>query len=397
VAWEARLQLVALRCIEAIQGTFLAGVRRALFQPVQSAENQGKIERILIFRVGNIGDILVTMPLLSALRRRFPRAYICLLTSPGQAGAPGAKDLITSLDWVDEILTYNAADLGSWGRRKALLRRLHTDHFDLFIELSQALTPLSRALRNFALAKLIGVRSVVGVRMRHQTIFARAQALHRSWKSEADELYDILASELHLEWPDQVLLPVLDEDRCLIARRLAEFGIAADMPFVTMHVGAKRSTNRWFPERFAQVADFLQQACGLPVILTGSMSDRAVVAEVSSRMKPPVRTLVGETTLLQTAALLERSVLYVGNDTGPMHLAAAVGTPTVSIFSARDYPALWFPLGGNHVVLRRDAPCSPCFKETCDRDLLCLAQITTSDVLDAAKRQLVGHGILRLE
>ncbi len=397
VTWEARLQLAVLRFIEALQGTFLEGVRRALFQAVQVAERQGRIERILIFRVGNVGDILVTIPLLVALRRRFPRAYICLLTSPGQPGAPGAKDLMTSHDWVDEILSYNAADIDSWGGRKALLRRLREGHFDLFIELPQALTSFSRALQNFALAKLIGVRSVVGVKMRHRTIFARAQALHRPWKSEADELYDALASDLYLEWPKQVLLPLPDDDCHLIALRLAELGITADIPFVVMHVGAKRSTNRWFPERFAQVADFLQQVCGLPVILTGSMSDRAAVEEVSSRMTTPVRTLVGKTTLLQTAALLERSVLYVGNDTGPMHLAAAVGTPTVSIFSARDYPALWFPMGGSHIVLRRDVPCSPCFKEICDRESLCLERITTSDTLAAVKQQLVGHSILRPE
>jgi heptosyltransferase-1 len=92
--------------------------------------------------------------------------------------------------------------------------------------------------------------------------------------------------------------------------------------------------------------------------------------------------------LPQMAALLERCTLYVGNDTGPMHLAAAAGTPTVSVFSARDFPERWRPCGEGHIVLRRDAPCSPCFKEVCDRDLVCIKAVEESDVLAAVACQL---------
>jgi ADP-heptose:LPS heptosyltransferase len=228
-------------------------------------------------------------------------------------------------------------------------------------------------------------------------IFARAQSLHCSWKSEADELYDLVGDTLRLTKPQQVRLPIPDNDRRLIGRRLAEFGIRANTAFVAVQVGAKRPTNRWLPERFAQVIDFLQRENELPVVLIGGEPDSAAVEAVTNRMTTAVHTLVGKTTLLQTAALLEQSVLYIGNDTGPMHLAAAVGTPTVSIFSARDYPVLWFPTGDNHVVLRSDVPCSPCFKETCDRDLICLARIATSDVRDATERQLIRSGILTAE
>jgi ADP-heptose:LPS heptosyltransferase len=379
-----------LRSVQILQETVLEGVRRTLFRSVESAENHTEIKRIVVFRVGNVGDILVTIPLLSGLRCRFPRAYICLLTSPGQAGLPGAKNILPRHDWVvDEILSYDAADVRTWSGCRALLRRLRRDRFDLFVELPQTFTPFFRALRNLFLAKLSGVNSVAGIQMRHRMMFARAQALHHGWKRETDDLYDLVGQTLRLAPPQQVRLLLSDDDRHVITQRLAEFGIRGDTPFVAMQVGAKRATNRWFPERFAQVIDFLQQEYEVPVVLTGSTSDSAVVENVTNCMTTPVRSLVGRTTLLQTAALLERSLLYVGNDTGPMHLAAAVGTPTVSIFSGRDYPELWFPTGDGHFVLRSDVPCSPCFKETCNRNLLCLERIATSDVLDAVKRQLV--------
>ena len=96
----------------------------------------------------------------------------------------------------------------------------------------------------------------------------------------------------------------------------------------------------------------------------------------------------GELTLVELCALLAMSCLYIGNDTGPMHIAAAVGTPTVSIFSARDFTEQWYPSGEHHVVIREDVPCSPCFKEECDIGLAFLDRVSTDRVLRAVDTQL---------
>jgi heptosyltransferase-2/heptosyltransferase-3 len=155
-----------------------------------------------------------------------------------------------------------------------------------------------------------------------------------------------------------------------------------------MHAGAKRHTNRWPEQRYVEVGDEITRRYGVPVVLTGTPAELPMVESIASKMRGRAVILCGELSLAQLAALLARSCLYVGNDTGPMHLAASVGTPTVSIFSARDFQERWHPVGSNHIALRRDAPCSPCFKEICDRDLICLQAIQPDDVLLAVEEQM---------
>ena len=140
---------------------------------------------------------------------------------------------------------------------------------------------------------------------------------------------------------------------------LLRLGVAESEPFVVMHAGAKRQTNQWPGERYARVADEVIGRWRTRVILTGSQSELPLIEYIVERMREKPTVLCGQVDLPQMTALLKRSCLYVGNDTGPMHLAAAVGTPTVSIFSARDFEKRWYPVGLGHEVLRRDAPCSP--------------------------------------
>jgi len=160
-----------------------------------------------------------------------------------------------------------------------------------------------------------------------------------------------------------------------------------------MHAGAKRQTNQWPGERYARVADEIIGRWRTQVVLTGSQAEQPLIDHIVERMREKPAVLCGRIDLPRMAALLQRSCMYVGNDTGPMHLAAAVGTPTVSIFGARDFDRRWHPIGTNHEVLRRDAPCSPCFKEVCDRGLICLNAIETDDVLSAVGRQFARLGL----
>jgi ADP-heptose:LPS heptosyltransferase len=175
---------------------------------------------------------------------------------------------------------------------------------------------------------------------------------------------------------------------------LLELGISEGERYVVMHPGAKRTTNQWPAVRFASVADEIIRRWGTPVILTGSASEASLVQHIAGLMREKATILCGQINLPRMAALLERSFLYVGNDTGPMHIAAAVGTPIVSIFGARDFPERWYPAGAGHSVLRRDVPCSPCFKEVCDRDLICLKRIEVDDVLSAVEQQFSRRNVL---
>ena len=367
---------------------FLYLLQRALFMSMPRQSSDNTIRRIVVYRIGNIGDILVTLPGLNAIRKRFPGAHIALLTSPGKKGAPGAEQILPLGKWFDELFVYFSSDVQSWNGRWQLLRQLREGKFDLFIQLPNQQSRLRDEVRNMTFARLAGCRRAVGFEVSQRALFLREEALHVPQIRESIRIYSSVASQLLLDSYEDVLLPISDAPRRQVAALLLRAGVPENEPFVVMHVGAKRQTNQWPLERYATVADEIIRRWGTRVILTGSAAELPAVERVAELMREKPIVFCGRLDLPQLAALLERSSLYVGNDTGPMHIAAAVGTPTVSVFSARDFPERWWPCGHGHIVLRRDAPCSPCFKEICDRDLVCLKAIEEKDVLAAVGCQL---------
>lgn len=345
-------------------------------------------QRILIFRIGNIGDVLVTVPVLDAIRARFRDVHIALLTSPGRPGAPGAEEVLPRQTLFDELLIYHTPEVQEWRGRIRLLRRLRRGRFDVFIELSNQLSTTRDELRNMMFARFTGCRLAMGFDVSQVPFFLRDQALHISQAQESRRIYGSLEATLLLGPYRDVCLPVLESAREEIADLLSHHGLRKSDDYVVMHVGAKRQTNRWPAERCAYVADEITRRWGLRVVLTGNQSEVALVEDIASRMHENPILLCGQIDLRLMAALLQKARLYVGNDTGPMHLAAAVGAPVVGIFSARDFPDKWYPAGPGQIVLRQDAPCSPCFKEVCDQDLICLKSISADQVLSAVGQQL---------
>ncbi len=229
-----------------------------------------------------------------------------------------------------------------------------------------------------------------GIRDFHDQLVSPGISPARSADTRGARIYRSVASELAVEPYRDTILPVSDRLRNEVAGLLLSLGVAENERYIVMHAGAKRQTNRWPAERFARVADEIIRRWGHRVLLTGSPSEFALVERVAGIMGEKPVVLCGRISLPQMAALLAGSALYVGNDTGPMHLAAAVGTPVVSIFSARDFPEKWYPSGAGHSVLRHDVPCSPCFKELCDKDNICLTGIEADDVLLEVGRRLKG-------
>ena len=380
-----RWKLAWIRLAGASARVVLATANKVLFRQDSS---QRTFRRILVYRIGNIGDILVTLPALDAIRARFPDARITLLTSPGWPGAPGAAEVLPLGNWFDDLLVYHTPDVRSWKRRWRLLRRLREGEFDLFVELPNQQSRLRDELRNIMVARLAGCPWGVGFAVSQQTLFLREQALHIPQERESIRIYRSVAGKLGLDAYRNPRLPVSNTCRKEIAELLRGFGILENERFVVVHAGAKRQTNQWPLERFASIADEIIHHWGTRVVLTGGPSELPLVKQLVSMMRASPSVLCGEIDLPRMAALLERASLYVGNDTGPMHLAAAVGTPVVSIFGARDFPERWYPGGVGHSVLRRDVPCSPCFKEVCDQNLICLRAIETEQVLAAVERQL---------
>jgi heptosyltransferase-2 len=158
---------------------------------------------------------------------------------------------------------------------------------------------------------------------------------------------------------------------------------------VALNPGASRPHNRWFPARLGQVADELAASYNAHVLVLGGPGDVADSQEIAAAAKSPVIVTAGKTSLKELAAILYRCDCLVTCDTGPMHMAAAVGTPTVSLFGPSD-PTRTGPYGDFHLVLSHAAEfdCAPCFKRPKCQDRDCMAAITVSEVVEAVGRQL---------
>lgn len=344
--------------------------------------------RVLLYRVGNLGDMVVVLPTMDAIRKRFPRARIYLLTSPGRKGLPQAVDLVCAAGLADEVILYYQDEVGSASTLWSFVRKLEALRFDLFIELPTARTTTWREARNLVFARLVGCRYAVGCHVSYTQSFARVQARHWTQPHEVARIYNLVAPSINLPPFQGFRLVVPREAHGSVNRLLASAGVRDDRPLVVVHPGAKLPSHCWVPERYAQVADELQKRYGFQVVLTGTDADHPYVQMVVSKMRTQPVVLCGCTSALQLAALLERAHLYIGNDTGPMHLAATVGTPVVAIFSGADFPGRWYPYGEGHVLLRKEIECSPCFKAECDRGNACLEAIQIHEVLSAVDHVL---------
>lgn len=388
-----KVKLLAVSAVDHVFSFVVGSLRRILFGFRLLPANEDEIQRILIFRIGNVGDVAAAVPTLDAIRQRFPNAQISLLTSPGAAGAPGAKELLVPGSIVDSLIVYHKTDIATWTGRRRLVRRIREGRFDLFIELSNILAPFRQVLQSMLLARLAGCRYGIGFQVAPSRLFPRVQALRLRFQTESERLFNEVAPALKLKAIGSGRLPVSNGDRGVVRLLLERQGISTSDRVAVVHVGAKRRANRWFEGRFAAVADYTRLRYGIRTVLTGAPSERELMEDVRRRMKTRPVLLCGEVTLLQLAALMERATLYIGNDTGPMHIAAMMGTPAVAIFSARDFPSQWYPHGTGHIVLRKDVPCSPCFKDVCDQDLLCLDLIRLDEVLAAVDAQLAAADI----
>ena len=148
---------------------------------------------------------------------------------------------------------------------------------------------------------------------------------------------------------------------------------------------------RWFPERFAAVADRLAGRFSCPVVLFGSAGDRASTEAVQSAAKSTLIDIAGKTNLGDAIALIARCDLFVTNDSGLMHVAGALGVPTVAIFGSTN-PQTTYPLGERTLIIRRPVDCSPCLKKECPTDFRCMDLVTVDEVYDESIRLLAEAG-----
>lgn len=341
-------------------------------------------KRILLTRLKYIGDIVLTTPLIHTLRDRFPDAYIAYL------GDKNGVSLLEQNPYLDEIFSIDFSR-NTVLQQLGLFYRLNRKHFDLVIDLF--CNPRS-ALLSFATqapvrvgGNLPGRGKLYTIRIKDDGIPKSAVEFHYQSLKAAGIEPKYFAPEIFLT-----------EDEKKESRRYLEWqGIDFSKPIVALHPGGTWPAKLWPAERFADLADLLVAKMHAQIILTKGPRDGEAAGKVESAVVGGVLSLP-VLPLRQLAAILSLCAACVANDSGPMHIAAAVGTPTIGLFGPGE-ENIWFPYtpafpGGSpkHIALRKDVPCHPCHLNVCNRTgneyMECMKLLSVNEVFNAVKERI---------
>lgn len=338
--------------------------------------------RIAVFRALYLGDMLLSVPALRSLRCRYPAAEITLI------GLPWAASFAERFNHlIDRFLPFpgfpGIAEVPYDEKRSAAFISEQRDYrYDIVIQMHGS----GRTSNPFAIA--LGGTCTIGYFVGRPPAGLDRAIRYPDMAHEIDrnlwlaELAGGSAADGSLEFP------VSASDR---READALIGPTSHRPLVVIHPGSKLPTRRWMPERFAAVADAVIEQFGAEVVITGTDGEVPVAEAVVSPMRNRAFSLAGKTTLGSLAAIVERSSLFITNDTGTAHLAVAVRTPSVVLFGPGDVRR-WGPLDRKrHRVIQVPTACSPCEHAICPIDHRCLRAIEPEQVLPEVNRLLSGQ------
>ncbi len=339
---------------------------------------------ILLLQLGDIGDVVLTTPCIQALRDNFPKARLVVMVREK------AAELLTDFPGLDEVIPVRKAQGGVFGEitgQFGFVRALRAHDFDLAID-------LRTGTRGAILARLSGARRRVG-------FFTDNEAWWRN-RLFTDLLRYDYTPDLHVK---DHLLALLEAFGILALHRVPELRISGSMqaeadrllagikrnggPLVVVQPFSLWQYKEWGREKYVALIQWLVKKYRATVLITGGGAEYARAEEILRDCDDSCHNLAGKTSLALYAALLSRCRLFIGVDSAGLHIAAAVGTPTVSLFGPSS-PVSWAPQGQGHMVVRKEFPCVPCRQKGCNGSgtSRCLDELTVEQVLTAVAAQL---------
>lgn len=343
-------------------------------------------ERLLLVKPSSFGDIIHTLPVLDAIHHSWPRTTVDWIIKPEWLV------LLEGHPMLREALPFPM----SWRAWRHTISLIRERRYDMVLD-------LQGLLRSGLLSRFTGAPVRIGfANGREGSPWCYTRRVGLPFVSQTGPM-DFLHAPMHapmhaidrylhlareagvsIQKPVRFPLPSWPDAERWADRCWNEMGIRSKDMVCVIHPAARWTTKRWPAERFALLADRLVAEQGWRVILVAGAKEREQVAAVTALMRRPHLDLSGHTSLPQLAALLRRAALLVTNDSGPMHLAVAVGTPVVALFGPTD-PRAVGPYGSGHVILRKEIDCSSCTRQRCVKSLACLTAITVEDVSSAVE------------
>lgn len=351
-------------------------------KPPKPALDALEPERVCLIKPSALGDVVQTLPVVAGLRRRWPAATISWVVNRGFAS------LIEGHPDVDEVIPFDRAARGvaRWRGYAEFAGRLRRGRFDLAID-------LQGLLRSGLMARLTGAGRRVGFAQGREgsprcytdrvDVPVVLPAVIRNWR---------VAEALGCQGPPPASrVPMGSGEREWVAGVLA----GAARPWLVIHPGAQWETKRWPTEHFAVIARRALAAHGGTVVLVGAAAEAENCAALAAALRPDVtagrvRDLAQQTTLLQLAAVSEAADVFLAGDTGPMHLAAAVGTRVVALYTCTT-PLRAAPHGEGHAVVATQVECAASYLKTCPK-MICHDELSPERVWPAVHAALAAAG-----
>ena len=337
--------------------------------------------RTLVIKPSSMGDIVQALPVLTALKEAHPEAHVSWLVARPFAG------ILEGHPRLDELLVFDRRRFARIGRSLPITGEFLTFLKDLRRHEFTLVLDLQGLFRSGLFALATGALNRVGFGAARELapLFYTDRVSMPRKDMHAVDRYLAVAEFLGLAPPKATgHLPVSAAARASARRRLTEAGLAPGEPFVVVCAHARWETKLWPPERFARVLDQVRAVAGARAVLVGGAAAVPVGQAISAAMVERPIDLADRTTLKELIAVIAEARAMVTNDSGPMHVAAAAGTPVVAIFGPTN-PARTGPYGPGHRVIAGRAACAPCYRRRClyaggTGALACLTRITPEEV-----------------
>jgi heptosyltransferase-2 len=340
-----------------------------------SGITSASIRKVLIRSANWVGDAIMSLPAVASVRRTLPRAEISILAKPWVA------DLFQEFPEADRVIPYRSPGFhggitGKW----RLARELRGERFDLALH-------LPNSFESAFIPFLAGIPRRAGYNTDARGILLthRVPLNRRVKRGHQVEYYLHLLRSLGFDAAPGIPSLKISPGRVKAAEEILESsGVKESDSLVGMSPGAKfGSAKEWFPDRYAQLARRISAELGARILILGNLGDRQAASQICGGAVSAI-DLTGRTTLAQAIGLIARCRLFISNDSGLMHVAAALGVPLMAVFGSTD-PLRTGPLNKNSRVFHKSLPCAPCLKPECPEDRECMARITVEEVFEEAK------------
>lgn len=339
-------------------------------------------ENILIIKPSSLGDVIHALPVLRVLKNKFPEARISWIINKE------LSELIEGSPYIDEIFLFHRKRWYNWLNLPVnlidftkFIFRIRKRRFDTVID-------LQGLMRSGIISFLSGSSCRIGFENARELspFFYTDKILLPDKKIHSVERYIYTAKSLGADDTERdFTIRISDEDIESVENFLKEKGVGDTKRIVVVNPWARWETKCWPIQNFLSLIERLRKEGLLPILISGN-EFKEDTEELIKRFSEPPIAFLGQP-LKRLTALLKRSHLLVTNDSGPMHIAAAVNTPVVALFGPTD-PLLTGPYGNGHIVIQKNMDCAPCLERDCSQQHECMERITVDDVMGAVRKKL---------